>query len=98
MRWIGHAPSLLEAGALYGGAERLGTFPPGDVDEPEVGVRQDAAMQPRVEVSGLTAQVVAGGIPGRDELLVRTCGTSKGLISTTALSDVPAGSSSRTTS
>src|SRR5918911_3841689 len=77
--WIGHAPSLLEAGALHGGAERLGTLPRSDVDEPEVGVRQNAAMQPRVEVSGLAAEVVVSRLPGRDELLVRTCRDLEGI-------------------
>src|SRR6059058_5651614 len=79
VRWIRRAPGLLEAAALRGGAERLGTLPPRDVDEPEVGVRQNAAMQPRVEVSGLTAQEVAGRLPARDELLVRTRGNLEGI-------------------
>jgi len=51
------------SGRLEGGRRR----PLGQVDEPELGVRTQAAMQRRRPVAGLGSQEVPGRLPGPDE-------------------------------
>src|SRR5215213_2968458 len=65
----GHVPAgeVRVAGGRLEGGHRC---PLGHIDEPELGVRAETAMQGGRLVAVLGGQKVAGGLPGRDESLV----------------------------
>src|SRR3954451_4159448 len=61
---------VLEALARNRLLEVLRRLPPGHVDEAEVHSRRDRAVERRVHVTRLLLQVVAGGVPAAEELLL----------------------------
>src|SRR5689334_19036383 len=68
--WVGDRRGGAERRVCDGAGEGVGAGPVGDVDVAVPGAGLDRPVQGRAVVAGLPAQVLAGGVPARDERVI----------------------------
>ena len=70
---------LPEPGLADGGLERLRAGIAAEVDEPELGLRRQAAMQAGGQIARLGVQELPGAFPGGQEGVVAICWDLEGV-------------------